>query len=154
MALLIDAGERAPDHGELRPWHFVLLEGQAKDDFGRVLHDSLLARCARAGIEATEGQRNKELTKLGRAPVVLVVGAIRKATDKIPWIEQFVAGAAAAQNILIAATALGYGSIWRTGEPAYDEAVKASLGLGPDDAIVGFLYLGSVPPVAPDQLDP
>ncbi|MDQ1395775.1 MAG: hypothetical protein QOG64_1034, partial [Acidimicrobiaceae bacterium] len=84
-----------------------------------------------------------ELTKLGRAPVVVVVAAIRRDSAKVPFDEQFAAAAAAAQNALLAATALGYGSMWRTGDVAYDPTVKAALGLAPDDAIVGFVYLGS-----------
>jgi nitroreductase len=45
--------------------------------------------------------------------------------------------------MLIASTALSYGSMWRTGDPAYDDDVKAALGLTKEDAIVGFLYLGT-----------
>ncbi len=58
------------------------------------------------------------------------------------------ATAAACQNALLAATALGYGSMWRTGDCCYDEPVKAALGLSERDAIVGFLYLGSATPEA------
>jgi len=91
----------------------------------------------------TEGQLTKERTKLGRAPLVVVVAALHRHSEKIPWDEQFAAAAAAAQNVLVAATALGYGSMWRTGDAAYDLHVKKALGLGPHDAIVGFLYLGT-----------
>jgi len=38
---------------------------------------------------------------------------------------------------------MGFGTMWRTGAPAYDVNVKRALGLGPDDRIVGFLYLGT-----------
>jgi nitroreductase len=33
--------------------------------------------------------------------------------------------------------------MWKTGAPAYDEQVKAALGLEAKDAIVGFMYLGT-----------
>jgi nitroreductase len=33
--------------------------------------------------------------------------------------------------------------MWRTGEAAYDDTVKAALGLELDDAIVGFMYVGT-----------
>ncbi|HEX6003232.1 MAG TPA: nitroreductase family protein, partial [Burkholderiales bacterium] len=66
---------------------------------------------------------------------------------------------AAAQNIMLAVHALGFGAMWRTGAPAYDPTVKAALGLKPDDAIVGFLYIGTrssgaapYPRPAPDDL--
>ncbi len=146
LRLVLEAAAAAPDHGELRPWRFVVLEGTAKDRFGDVLAEAMLSRCRARGTSPTEGQLTKERTKLGRAPVVVVVAAVRRPSDVIPWQEQFAAGAAAAQNALIAATALSYGSMWRTGDVAYDETVKAALDLTADDAIVGFLYLGTVAP--------
>lgn len=140
---ILAAAAAAPDHGELRPFRFVVLAGEAKDAFGQVLADAYLARCQAVGAEPTDGQLAKERTKLGRAPMVLVVGAVHRHSDKVPWAEQVAAATAAAQNVLVAATALGYGSMWRTGDPAYDPRVKRALGLDDHDAIVGFLYLGT-----------
>jgi nitroreductase len=45
--------------------------------------------------------------------------------------------------MLLAAHALGFAAKWSTGKQAYDETVKASLGLRSVDRIVSFLYLGS-----------
>ena len=143
LSRILEAAVAAPDHGELRPFRFVILHGDAKDAFGQVLADAYLQRCEAVGAEPTPGQLDKERTKLGRAPLVLVVGAVHRHSEKIPWVEQFAAAAAAAQNVLLAATALGYGSMWRTGDVAYDPRVKAALGFGEHDAIVGFLYLGT-----------
>lgn len=143
LRVILEAAACAPDHGELRPWKFVVLEGAAKDAFGEVLLGAFLARSAEAGVEPTEGQKEKERTKLGRAPLVLVVAAVLRDNDKIPWVEQRASAAAAAENALLAATELGYGSMWRTGASAYDDRVKAALGLGGQDAVVGFLYLGT-----------
>lgn len=156
LTRILEAAAAAPDHGELRPFRLVVLDGEAKDAFGQVLADAYLARCQAAGASPTPGQLEKERTKLGRAPLVVVVGAVRRPSDTIPWEEQYAAAAAAAQNALVAATALGYGSMWRTGDPARDPSVKAALGLGEEDALVGFLYLGTPhegaakPPRRPD----
>ena len=139
---MLTAAASAPDHGELRPWKFVVLRGEAKDRFGEeVFVPAYRARCPAPEPSALE----KERTKLGRAPVVVVVAAVRRPSDLIPWEEQFAAAAAAAQNLLLAATAHGYGSMWRTGDQAYDPRVKAALGLRDEDAIVAFVYLGTVP---------
>lgn len=145
---VLEAAAAAPDHGELRPWRFVVLAGAAKDAFGLVLAEAYLARCRAAGVEPTDGQVRKERTKLGRAPVVVVVAAVPRPSDTIGWDEQLAAGAAAAENALVAATALGYGSMWRTGDPARDPAVKDALGLDGGSAVVGFLYLGTPAPGA------
>ena len=74
---------------------------------------------------------------------VVVVCAVNRHSDEIPWVEQLLSAGAAAHNILLAATALGYGSMWRTGPAAYDHAVMHALGLSDRDAIVGFIYLGT-----------
>jgi nitroreductase len=137
------AGAAAPDHESLRPWRFIVLRGEAKDAFGEVLRDAYLARVQAAGGEPTEGQLTKERTKLGRAPVVVVVAAEHLHEDSVPFIEQYAAAAAACQNILLAATDMGFGSMWRTGPVAYDASVKRALGLSEHDEIAGFLYIGT-----------
>jgi nitroreductase len=143
---ILRAGAAAPDHLSLRPLRLVVLRGEAKDDFGSVLAAAYQARCGREGSEIVPAKLEKERTKLGRAPVVVVVAAVDTTEGRIPFVEQQLAAGAAAQNILIAATALGYGSMWRTGDPAYDTEVKAALGLGEGDSVVGFVYLGQVAP--------
>jgi len=158
LVAMLEAGAGAPDHGELRPWRFTVLRAEAMESFGKVLEDAYRKRCRRAGTPVVEAKAAKERTKLARAPLVVVVAAVCDPTAKIPWIEQFAAAAAAAQNVLLSATALGFGSMWRTGDPCYDEGVKAALGLGLDDAVVGFLYVGTTsaearaakPPRRPD----
>ena len=153
LELLLLAGAAAPDHGCMRPFRFVVLQGEAKDRFGQVLSAAYIARCESINAAPDPAALEKERTKLGRAPLVVIVAAARQDSRKIPWEEQEDAAAAAAQNILLAATALGYGSMWRTGEPAYDPIVKRAIGLDTDDAIVGFLYIGTAPR-QPEQRSP
>jgi nitroreductase len=143
LQTLLDAAACAPDHGELRPWKFVVLRGREKDEFGAVLEDAYVARCRAIGAQPSDGQLKKERTKLGRAPLVVIACAINQHSEEIPWIEQILAVGAAVENMLLAATALGYGSMWRTGPPAYDHRVTRAIGLTDDDAIVGFVYLGT-----------
>lgn len=140
---ILEAAVAAPDHGRLRPWRLVILVGEAKEAFGAVLADALVRRCRAANTEPHPDVVSRERTKLNRAPLVVVVAAVRRESRTVPWEEQYASAAAAAQNMLLAATALGYGSMWRTGEAAYDPQVKAALSLTSEDAIVGFLYLGT-----------
>jgi nitroreductase len=140
---MLRAAAAAPDHGELRPWRFVVLRGEGKDEFGSVLGDAYLRRVADAGGRPEPAKLEKERTKLGRAPVVVIVCAVHVHDDKIPWEDQLGSANAAAQNLLLAATALGFGSMWRTGDPVFDDDVKRAVGLTEHDAIVGFVYLGT-----------
>jgi nitroreductase len=143
LTTILRAAAAAPDHGELRPFRFVVLRGEAKQQFGAVLAEAYLRRVRASGGEPVPAKLEKERTKLGRAPLVVVVCAVHVHDDKIPWSDQVGAAHAAAQNALLAATALGYGSMWRTGDPVADPYVKRALGLTEHDAVVGFLYVGT-----------
>ena len=78
-----------------------------------------------------------------RAPLIIVVATRCDGSAKIPIIDQTLSAGCAAHSIMLAAFSQGLGAMWRTGEPAYDNAVKSALGIAPDDLIVGFIYVGT-----------
>lgn len=137
---IIEAGAHAPDHGKLAPWRFVVIEGEARAVLGQALGAALLTRDPAATIDQQKRERDKVL----RAPCIIAVAARVYKTNKVPDIEQVLAVGAAAQNMFLAAHALGYGVMWKTGAGAYDTQVKSALSLHVDDHIVAFLYLGKV----------
>lgn len=141
LALLLESAARAPDHGRLRPWRFIVIRGTARERLGQLMGEQMRRKQPGAGDESLQRERQKAL----RAPLIIVVAAVSNASAKIPAIEQVIAAGAAAQNIMLAATALGFGAMWKTGDAAYDDTVKVALGLEARDAIVGFLYLGTAP---------
>lgn len=138
------AAVRAPDHGKLKPWRFIVIEGDARLAFGEVM-----ARCLkRDQPDANEEMLKREREKALRAPTIVVAAAkVHPQHPKIPEIEQVLAAGAATQNFWLALHAQGYGAMWKTGAPAYDAQVKRELGLAETDRIVGFMYVGSI--VAP-----
>jgi nitroreductase len=136
---ILSSAVRAPDHGRLRPWRFILIDGDRRRQFGDLLADSLRRRRADVPDDALNRERDKAL----RAPLIIVVAAACNPAAKIPVIEQILAAGAAAENIMLAAFAEGFGAMWKTGDAAYDNDVKTALGLAPGDAIVGFLYIGT-----------
>ena len=137
---MLAAAAAAPDHGRMRPWRFVVVEGSARARLGDAMARSLQRREPETPAARLDFERRKAL----RAPVVIVIAAEVHDNPKVPDIEQVVATGAAAQNLILAAHAMGFGAFWRTGAAAYDPAVKADLGFAPADQIVGFIYLGSV----------
>jgi nitroreductase len=141
---IIKAGTRAPDHGRLRPWRFVVVEGDARKRLGEAMASILRAKMP----DATQQQLDAEAGKVMRAPTIIIVAA-KIAKGKIPELEQFAAVAAAAQNMFLAAHALGYGAMWKTGAVAYDRNAKELLGLVAEDHIVGLLYLGTTAQAGP-----
>lgn len=136
---MFEAALRAPDHGRLRPWAFVVIPQDKRERFGEVMAHSLRRRKQDASPEMLQRERQKAL----RAPIILVVAARPRSTERIPEMEQILSAGAAAQNIMLAAYAQGFGAMWRTGDAAYDDEVKRALGLNASDKIVGFIYLGS-----------
>jgi nitroreductase len=134
--LLFRAALRAPDHGQLRPWRFLTIEGAAREQLGELLAQALPAD---ASPEALSKARAMPL----RAPLLVVVIARVQAHAKVPAQEQVIAAGCAAHGILLAAHAQGIGAVWRTGELAYNAQVAAGLGLAADEQVIAFLYLGT-----------
>jgi len=145
---MLQAAARAPDHGRLQPWRLILVEGDARRWLGEILAESLARRDPAAGDQVLARERQKAL----RAPIIIIVATRYERSAMIPLVEQIIAAGCAAHGLMLAAFAQGLGAFWRTGEAAYDEGVKAALGIGSDDLIIGFIYVGtdtSGPPSRP-----
>jgi nitroreductase len=137
LAQILQAGARAPDHGKLFPWRLIVFEGKGRQRAGDIL----------AKVAEAEGERDKQVEeergRFLRAPLVIAVISAAREQHKIPVWEQELSAGAVCQNILIAATALGFVGNWITEWYAYHPAVKAQLGLKPGERIAGFLYIGT-----------
>lgn len=138
---ILDAGTWAPSHHVTYPWRFVVIAGDERQAFGEVTGRSKIARMEREG-RSVDGEAERLIAKAMRAPVIIAVGVEIGDGPKVVEIEEIESGAAAAQNMLLAAHALGLGAIWRTGDPAYDRAVAEYLGFSERGRILGFIYLG------------
>jgi nitroreductase len=135
---LLDAAVQAPNHYKVRPWRFVVLTGAGLNKLGDIMAASQRERHPEFPLEAFHKCRTLPL----RAPVVIAVGVDKPGEAKVLEIENVAAVAAAIQNLLLAAHAMGLGAKWRTGEWARDPMVKKFLGFEPDQHIIGFIYLG------------
>jgi nitroreductase len=136
---IFSAALRAPDHGQLRPWRFLLVEGEQ-----RLLLGKRLAEVEEACYgPLTDAQRNKVAERPLRAPLLLLIVAKISQHAKVPELEQMLSTAAAVQNMLIAAHAVGVGAMWRTGNVTYEPLLAEKLGLPADERLLGFLYLGT-----------
>jgi nitroreductase len=137
---LLKAAGRAPDHGRIKPWRFIVQNGAEREPFANAAAAAKRIRLP----SMTEEQFAAELEKIKRSPSIVVVGcALDRTQSKVPEIEQVIAVGAAVQNLFLAAHASGYGVMWKTGAAAYDPGVKALVGLQPHDHIVAILHLGT-----------
>ncbi len=152
LTRIMQAGVRAPDHGRIAPWRFVVLESAGRERLGEAMVDA--ARRTRPDLSDELAQRERD--KVNRAPTIIVVAARPHKTHKVPEFEQLIAVGAAVENMFLAAHALGIGAMWKTGDAAYDQCVKHAIGLPIDDHIIAFLYLGTIGaagPVKPTSIE-
>ncbi|MCS6779427.1 MAG: nitroreductase [Geminicoccaceae bacterium] len=149
LAQLLAAAAAAPDHGRLKPWRFLVVRGEARARLGELVAAAL----AREHPELDAAELDKQRRAPTRAPVlVIAIARLDPGHPKIPEIEQIAAAAAAVQNLLLAAHAMGFAGKWATGRPAYSPGVAAGLGLAANERILGLLYLGS-PKAAPAPVE-
>ena len=143
LADILQAGARAPDHGKLFPWRFIVFEGNGRERMGDIL----------AEVMEAEGERDKQVeeerSRFLRAPLVIGVISHARELHKIPVWEQELSAGAVCQNILIAATACGFVANWLTEWYAFHPVVKEKMGLKPGERVAGFIYIGK----AKDELE-
>ncbi|MEJ5864489.1 nitroreductase family protein [Pseudomonas farsensis] len=144
---LFQAALRAPDHGQLRPWRFLTIEGQGRERLGELFAQALLAKG-----DASPAALDKARAMPLRAPLLIVVVATLQDHVKVPKSEQRLAAGCAAHGILIAAHAQGIGAVWRTGDMAFDAHVHQGLGLADNEELIGYLYVGT--PLAEPRTPP
>jgi nitroreductase len=140
---LIDAARWAPNHRLTEPWRFTVFTGNERKSLGKAQAAALAA----TGVD-DETRLQREVGKPLRAPVVIIVHALA-GKDDIETLENRYATAAAVQNLLIEAHALGLGAIWRTGPMIYSREVAELVGAGDDDAVIAAVYVGY--PDAPEK---
>jgi nitroreductase len=137
LAQILQAGARVPDHGKLFPWRFIVFEGDGRQRAGDII----------AAAAQADGERDKQVEeerkRFLRAPVVIGVISSAREQHKIPVWEQELSAGAVCQNMLVAATALGFVANWLTEWYAYHPAVKQGLGLKPGERIAGFIFIGT-----------
>lgn len=137
LDLILRAALRVPDFGRLRPYRFLAAREAGLDRLG-----AALARAAQAaGLPEKTVARAPRMPH--RAPLVIVAVACPKASDRVPRYDQELCAASTVLTMQLAARALGYGGVWRSGWPMYEAAVAGELGLAEGERIVGFLYLGT-----------
>jgi len=146
LKTMLTAASRVPDHGKLCPFYFLVFEGDARAQAG----DMFVEAYQRANPDCRDGKAECERERFMRAPLVVAI-MMRARMSKNPLWEQMLTCGAAAQNFLLAANALGFAAQWLTEWCAYDENVRAGLGLDEKDVVAGFIYVGTVQSAPEDR---
>lgn len=137
---ILGAAQRAADHGRLRPWRFTVVRPEHYETF----YDRLAAAATRVQGDPSRYEMNRDKYRLtARAPLLVVAAAKIDPANKVAPVEQAFAAAGATQLVLNAAHALGYSAFLFSGAGVFDQPFKASLGLAPEDHLIGFICLGT-----------
>ncbi|GGZ99556.1 nitroreductase [Arenicella chitinivorans] len=151
---IVRAGLRACDHKNLRPWRYLLIEGEARNKLGNLLSN---AKETLDNAPLDPITRDKIEKKPLRAPTIIAVVAHITENPSVPKIEQLLSAGASAQMMMTAAFAQGIGAIWRSGALMFERGLHRELGLTENQELVGFLYLGTpkvskpVPELSPND---
>jgi nitroreductase len=138
VKLMLEAACRAPDHGMLRPYRFMVIEGDGLKKLGELF----LAAGLKRDPEMDEAAQKKMVNMPLRAPMIIVAIAVKQEHPKVPEVEQVITAGCAAHAIVQSAFAQDLGAMWRTGAMTNNSDVRAGLGIAENEEIVGFIYLG------------
>ncbi len=143
---ILTAGMRVPDHAGLKPWHFHVIQEGGLQRLSDLFIEAITIESSNQALQEDISFANKikKVSKMPfRAPMIIVVSSKFHDHEKVPQTEQLISAGCCAHAMQMAATVLGYGAMWRTGELAYNERVKQGLSVVDDNQIVGFLYIGT-----------
>ncbi|GAA4486647.1 nitroreductase family protein [Microbacterium panaciterrae] len=132
---LIAAAGRVADHSALQPWRLIELRGEDRVRLGRAI--------------SVVRQERDPSTKPLRASLLIAVVASFRPSEKVPRWEQEAVASGVAHTLSLLLDEAGWGVMWRTGDYTRSPEVAALHGLGPDEALLGWLYVGGKPDRSP-----
>ncbi|WP_306249854.1 nitroreductase [Parvularcula sp. IMCC14364] len=139
LAQIMEIGARVPDHRRVCPYRFIVFDGEARAEIGPVFREGFL----QDNPDASEEAANQEAHRFMRAPTIVAVVFSPQTEHRTPLWEQSLTAGAVCQNMLIAASAMGFAVQWLTEWYAYNRHVLAAMGLETHEQIAGFLYFGT-----------
>jgi nitroreductase len=138
---LLENANWAPTHKKTEPWRFTVFTGEG-------LHK--LAEFQSALYKKNAGEKfklavfEKLLTTPAACSHIISIGMKRSTDVPIPEMEEIAAVACAVQNLYLSTAAYGLGGYWTTGGITFYEEAKQFFGLGKEDKLLGFFYLGYI----------
>ncbi|QNA93211.1 MULTISPECIES: nitroreductase family protein [unclassified Microbacterium] len=131
LLTLVTAAGRVADHSSLRPWRLIELRGADREVLG-------------AAIATAQGDASPSSKPL-RAPLLIAVVASYRKSEKVPRWEQEAVASGVAHTLSLLLDEAGWGVIWRTGHYTRAKAVAKAHGLGKNEELLGWLYVGGKP---------
>ncbi|WP_410219091.1 nitroreductase [Paracoccus sp. (in: a-proteobacteria)] len=148
LTRLLSLAARAPDHGKLEPWRFVVLGRRTLEALAPRLRDAVL----QSGQD--EAAADKAASAM-QSPVIVAVISSPVDSPKVPQWEQVLSAGAVCLGLVNAALASGWGAAWLTGFAALDQAFsQAHLGLEEHERVAGLIHIGTRGETPPERPRP
>ena len=143
---ILEAALHTPNGGNTQPWHFLVLrEPELRAKFAALYHEAWWAKRLDEGIRGPEdlppGKNTRRSAmrlaeQIGQAPVIILLCATAKGRGPMASVIP------SAQNLLLAARALGIGGTITTLHAQVEERVHQLLGIPESAQVVYCLPLG------------
>ena len=141
IEMMLENAHWAPSHARTEPWRFTVYTGNGLKQLAEFQSELYRQLSSQSG-----DYDEKKYYQLSQKPLrcshVIAIGMRRDPKRRVPEIEEVEATACAVQNMQLTATAYGIGCYWGSGGITYWEEAKPFFGLGPDDRLLGYLYVG------------
>ena len=146
IQLIADSANTATDHCGLRPWRLLAITGDTRNALAEVFAN--IKQQKKPDISLAELERERDRA---RAVPVLIAVITRLVAQHpiVPTMEQYACVGAAIQNMLLCAEGLGFGAKMVSGQKVGDPQLASAFGLDTDEAVFGFICLGTARADAP-----
>jgi len=156
LGLILATATTVPDHGDLRPWRFAVSSGAGRDRFAEALVAGLHEL---RGTDLPDAVVAKMRAKAYAAPCAVLLMASPDPTSNVEVWEQVVSASCTGYSVVLAATGLGYGAVWKSAAVLGTDPVRRLVGLTGDESLLGWVNVGTPAPLGrkkrgADQVDP
>ena len=143
ISTMLENANWAPTHRLTEPWRFVVFKGEGLKRLAK-FQSELYKELSTAAGKFDETKFEKLAKKPLMASHIIAIGMHRDPKASIPEVEEMGAVAAAVQNMYLTATAHGVGCYWGSGGITYKKEANEFFGLGAEDRLLGFMYVGNL----------
>jgi len=131
---LLQAAMSVPDHGNLKPWRFIVIQGQGIQDLSQLVKKKYAAKMSNQDLADF-------VEEISATPMMIFVCSDLDVEHRVSILDQQLAGGAACEHILLAAHALGFAGVWHTSKA--DSDLRQLLCLKESDGVLGVLSIGT-----------
>ena len=140
---ILETATTVPDHGGLRPWRFAVITDSGRHQLG----DALVAGLHELrGQDLPEAMVEKMRRKAFAAPCTIAVIASPDPGSNVPVWEQVASASCTGYALVLGATALGFGAVWKSASVLETSAVRGLFDLGDDEDLLGWVNMGTPTP--------